>query len=212
MGPSFAAALGAAPPLAFGALEPDARRASERRWWREVVGRTVAASATSPDVSRADAGSASPVGDGPQLDAFFDDLFAAFARPEAWSVLSGAREVLAELARRRYRLGVLSNFDTRLPDLLAGLGLAGHLALIATSSELGYAKPDARSFGAALARLGEIAARSAYVGDTPATDAAGAASAGLLPVLLGAPLPPGVAGFEISGLADLLDLFSGPAA
>ena len=54
------------------------------------------------------------------------------------------------------------------------------------------------------------AAAAAYVGDSPGADGAGAAGAGLLPVLLGARLPPHVEGLEIASLADLLDLFRGP--
>jgi putative hydrolase of the HAD superfamily len=220
VGAAFAAALGAAPPLAFRAQSADARQALERRWWRDVVRRTVAesraASGGAGEVSVGEGGDGpSPAGPAPldpgaRFEAFFGELYAAFARPDAWSVRAGAPDVLAELSGRGYRLGVLSNFDSRLPGLLAGLGLAGHLDVVATSSDLGFAKPDARAFAAALAHMAVPAAAAAYVGDSPGADGAGAAGAGLLPVLLGARLPPHVEGLEIASLADLLDLFQGP--
>lgn len=193
---AFGAALTSAPPLAFPGEPPGRRGALERDWWREVVRLTVAGCAAQPQEPRA-------------FDSFFDDLHARFARPDAWSVLPEAPHVLAELSRRRYLLGVLSNFDGRLPGLLAGLGLAEHLATVATSSALGFAKPDGRAFAAVLSRLGVPADAGAYVGDSPDTDAGGASAAGLLPVLIGAPLPPDVDGLEAARLADLLDLFPG---
>src|SRR5207248_8504366 len=46
--------------------------------------------------------------------ACFQELFAHFARPEAWNCVAGVGAVLAELARRGYRLGIASNYDGRL--------------------------------------------------------------------------------------------------
>jgi putative hydrolase of the HAD superfamily len=219
VGPAFAAALGAAPPLAFRTEDPEVRQELERAWWRDVVRRTVAGSETAADGAgevpagegRAgpSGGEPAPLDPRPRFEAFFGDLFAAFARPDAWSVRDGAPDVLAELSARGYRLGVLSNFDSRLRGLLAGLGLAGHLEVVAASSDLGFAKPDPRAFTAALAPLGVPGAAAGYVGDSPDADGAGAAGAGLLPVLLGGRLPPHVEGLEIASLRDLLDLFRG---
>ena len=185
----FVAALAGAPPLAFPGLAGDSLAQAELGWWREVVRRAAA----DPPPER--------------LEGFFRDLYALFARPEAWRARPGAGGVLAELARRGYRLGALSNSDRRLAPLLAATGLAAHLAAIVTSVELGVAKPDPAAFHGALARLGVPPSAAAYVGDVPDVDGAGAARAGLLPVLVGAALPGGVRGFAVADLAGLLEVF-----
>ncbi len=197
---SFEAALAAAPPLCFPEV-PDAERdGAARDWWRGVVAETVRSSSAEPP----------PVSD-PRFEAFFQDLFAGFAAGDAWRAVEGATAVLGELSRRGYRLGVLSNFDGRLRGILAALGLAGYLARVETSLSLGLAKPDPRAFVCALDGLGVPPGAAAYVGDSPVTDATGAARAGLLPILLGAELPRGVAGVRIDRLADLLELLHAPA-
>ncbi|HEY7462005.1 MAG TPA: HAD-IA family hydrolase [Gemmatimonadota bacterium] len=198
---SFQAALAAAPPLCFPEV-PDAERdGAARDWWRRVVAETVRASSDEP-----------PPASDTRFEGFFQDLFAGFAAGDAWRAVEGGAAVLGELSRRGYRLGVLSNFDGRLPGILAALRLADYLAHVETSVSLGVAKPDPRAFLSALDGLGVAPGAAAYVGDSPVTDAAGAARAGLLPILLGAELPRGVAGIRIDRLADLLELFHAPAA
>ena len=48
---------------------------------------------------------------------------------------------------------MVSNFDSRLHALLAGLGLTPWLDAVVISSETGAAKPDPRPFARALAAL-----------------------------------------------------------
>ncbi|MFN2432377.1 MAG: HAD-IA family hydrolase [Gemmatimonadota bacterium] len=194
---SFETALAAAPPLAFAAGPGPTREAAERGWWRDVVARVVAgarrpAAADPPDQV---------------LDDLLADLWRRFASAGAWRVRDGAAGVLRSLRRRGYRLAVLSNFDSRLPPLLAELELADAFEAVFTSSDLGAAKPDAEAFRRALAHLDVPAAAAAHVGDSPEADARGAAAAGLLPVLLRVRLPSGVDGLSVDRLGDLLDLF-----
>jgi putative hydrolase of the HAD superfamily len=196
---AFELARAAAPPLAFPKLPAERRSAAERDWWQALVAGTF--------------GLAGGRGaeDGDRFEAFFDDLYRRFAKPEAWRVDEDAARVLSALVAQGYLLGVLSNFDSRLPGLLAALGLIEHFGAVATSVSLGAAKPDPRAFDAALAHLGADRRSTAYVGDSPGADAQGAARAGLLPVLLRSDLPKGVAGLRIERLAELLDLFRWPA-
>ena len=198
---AFAAALAAAPPLCFPDSPPESRDEAARQWWREIVAQTVWVGAVKPEDQ--------PSAADPRFEGFFADLYATFAGPEAWKAAEGAEEVLAELSHRGYLLGVLSNFDGRLPGILAALGLTGYLARIETSVGLGAAKPHPEAFRRALARLGVSASEAAYVGDSPRTDAGGAAGAGLLPVLLRGALPSGIRGHSIERLSDLLNLFPG---
>ncbi len=102
-----------------------------------------------------------------------------------WShVPAGTEAVLEELGGRGFRLGVVSNADGRIPDLLASLGLAHRFETIVDSTLVGVEKPDPRIFEIALDRLGESAETAIYIGDFPAVDITGARRAGLRPVLL----------------------------
>src|SRR5262245_6927396 len=54
------------------------------------------------------------------IDRCFDDLWDEFAKPEVWELFPETRDVLAALAGN-HALGVVSNFDSRLRRILAGL-------------------------------------------------------------------------------------------
>lgn len=112
------------------------------------------------------------------------ELFARFGRADAWEVYPEVPAVLATLSARGLRLAVVSNWDHRLPALLAALGLADRLEAIVYSSEVGVEKPDPRIFAAALARLGVEPRAAVHVGDGRLEDVDGALAAGLHPVLL----------------------------
>ena len=109
------------------------------------------------------------------------------AEHEAWTParrLAATTHALLETLRGRgLKLGLVSNaFDP--PELLhrdlAQLGVAERLDAAVFSSEVGRRKPDPLIFEVALQRLGGAApARSLFVGDTLATDIAGAAALGM---------------------------------
>jgi putative hydrolase of the HAD superfamily len=159
---AFRRALAGAPPMVFpGDADAPAR---ERAWWRARV----------REVFRA-ADQMAPL---PDPEACFAALFAHYARPDAWQAEPGAADALAALRAGGRRVAVASNFDHRLPALLAGLGLAGALEAVLLPAELGAAKPDPAFFAAVAARLGVGASAAVYVGDDPAHDVAAARAAG----------------------------------
>lgn len=107
------------------------------------------------------------------------ELFARFARPDAWELFPEVQEVLAELHDRGLKLAVISNWDERLPGVLAGLGLADYFSAIVTSGDAGVEKPDRRIFDHALGLLGISNDRAIHVGDREVEDCEGALAAGL---------------------------------
>jgi len=129
------------------------------------------------------------------------ELFHRFATPEAWEVYPEVPEVLATLRERGLRLGVVSNWDPRLPDLLESLGLARRFAALVYSSEVGVEKPDPRIFRSALDRLGVRPEAALHVGDGQIEDVEGAAAAGLQALRLD----------RRGGSGDLRDLAALPA-
>lgn len=181
----FRAAFASAPPLAFPGLDGDALERAERAWWRRIVGSAVAAAGGETDSAR--------------LDAAFAELYEGFARGRAWRVAPDAVETLAALDRRGIRLGVVSNFDSRLAGILAEVGLASFFQAIVPSSAAGAAKPDAAIFRAALARLGVEPAEALHVGDDERCDLVGATAAGLRACLLDPSRPSGESSIRTLG-------------
>jgi len=117
-----------------------------------------------------------------------DDELSRFleAEHEAWQparMLASTTHALLETLRDRgLRTGLVSNaFDP--PELLhrdlARLGVAERLDVAIFSSEVGRRKPDPLIFERALEALDVEPARALFVGDTLATDIAGAAALGM---------------------------------
>lgn len=140
---------------------------AERLWWMSVV--REAFGAVMPE---------------PVLPAYFDRVFELFRGADAWELFSDTRATLQDLRSRGLRLGVISNFDSRLFDVLANLGVDSYFEQVFISWRIGVAKPDVRIFRRALEAMGIGPLQAAHVGDSAAEDAEGALNAGLQAVLL----------------------------
>ena len=93
--------------------------------------------------------------------------------------VDGALELVATL-RTRVRVAVVTNNTVaEQREKLAAFGFAPEIDALVTSEEVGVAKPDARIFNAALARVGCDAADAVMVGDSWHHDVLGAVAAGL---------------------------------
>jgi len=102
------------------------------------------------------------------------ELYERFAGPEPYRVYPDVEPALDELAARGVRLAVVSNWDERLPRVLAGLGLAGRFEAILISAAVGVEKPHPAIFTAAVERLGLSPGRVLHVGDSAREDVEGA--------------------------------------
>jgi len=96
---------------------------------------------------------------------------------------------LQALRDRGYRLGLVSNTPWGTPDYLwvgqlERFALAPLFDATCFSSDVGFRKPDARIFRAALDRLGAPAERTMFVGDDRAADILGAGQMGLRTALI----------------------------
>src|SRR5205823_8818616 len=102
------------------------------------------------------------------------------ARPESWCCEPGLDVLFHDLQARGYQLGLASNFDARLYDLVLGLKPLQCLAdNIVVSFEVGFRKPAAELFQAMCRRTGLEAAQILHIGDDPENDFAGPRSAGM---------------------------------
>jgi len=179
VGDAFARVWRSAPAMVYPGLPPDASARREREAWRAIVRQTYLAADSA--IRPAD------------FDACFEELFAFYATGAAWRARAGAHEVLAALRAAGVATGVVSNFDRRLPGILADVALAPLLDVIWLPSDAGAAKPDPMIFTSALARLGVAPERAMFVGNDEQRDLAGARGAGLRPV-------------DVASLATLADL------
>ena len=112
------------------------------------------------------------------------ELFDRFARADAWRLYPEVLDTLTELRRRGLALGLISNWDERLPGLLDDLGLAEHLDVTVYSQEMGVEKPHPRIFSTALTRFDLPPVRVLHVGDRRRQDVEGARAVGMRALLL----------------------------
>jgi len=144
------------------------------------------------------------------FDAWFEVLYRRFGEPEVWKFYDDVESSLTALRSRGLKIGIVSNWDTRLKSISDGLGLTRLVDFIVISAEVGVRKPDPKIFRLALEKAGVRPEEAIHVGDLPEEDAEGARRAGVRPVLIdrkrritGA-FPAGV--HVVSSLADLTEL------
>lgn len=163
----FRRCFATAPPMAFPGASPDHILDLEKRWWRDVVQSVFA-----------------PLGSFPRFAEYFDVLFAYFARTEAWQLYPETMQTLTTLNERGFRLGVISNFDSRLFGLLEGFDIARFFDPVVISTRAGAAKPEVEIFAQALAAHNVRSEEALHIGDSLHADITGAQAAGLSPVLI----------------------------
>jgi putative hydrolase of the HAD superfamily len=164
---AFRRAFHDAPPPLFAASDPVELKQCERLWWFDIVHNVFYR-----------------VGMFEGFDEYFDTVFQAFDGPQHWAPYPETLGVLKELKGQGIELGIISNFDTRLFNVLRGLGLGDLFATVTLSSLAQAAKPAARIFRLALEKHAADPDDAAHVGDSLRDDVEGAAKAGLSVVWL----------------------------
>ena len=108
-----------------------------------------------------------------------DGLRDAFLVPDAWEVFADVVPTLDALRREGVRLGVVSNWDSRLPEVLRVLELDRHFEVVGVSHFEGVEKPEPALFRRVLEKMEARPEEALHVGDIPELDLAGARAAGL---------------------------------
>jgi len=112
------------------------------------------------------------------FEAIFDELYREYGSARRWRLSEGAIPTIKELRTRGYRVAVLSNWDSRLRQVLNELELASLLDACFISCEIGFEKPDRRIFRHVEEALALSPSQILHVGDSPVHDADGARRAG----------------------------------
>ena len=128
-----------------------------------------------------------------------------------WSTPPETRTVLDKLQAKGLPLGIVSNFQRTLPDLLSKVGIADYFEFIIASEEVGISKPDPRILHMGLQKAEVKAEEAVYVGDHPFDIFC--AKKVPMPVIWfnkdNDPLPDGFTSYpdyQISALSELLDI------
>ncbi len=113
------------------------------------------------------------------FDPFFDELHDLFAEPRVWKLYPEVEEVLRSLKKKKFILGLVSNWDSRLFKLCEGLGIDSYFDFKVISAVFGAAKPNPKIFLEALKKANVPAADAVHVGDSLEDDIRGAHLAGI---------------------------------
>ncbi len=116
-------------------------------------------------------------------NAISSDLVACTRISANWcDIRPHTRDALLRLGES-YRMGVISNADGKIADVLARCGIADCFESITDSGIVGKEKPHPAIFEAALQSLRVPAQQSLYIGDIYSVDYVGATSVGMRAVL-----------------------------
>ena len=106
------------------------------------------------------------------------------ARADAWRIYDDVIPALDDLAGRGFRLGLVSNWNSRLRRLLGELRLLSYFETVSISGEVGFLKPSPVLFEHVLRNLGLSPSMVVHVGSTMVDDVDGAETAGITGILL----------------------------
>lgn len=143
-----------------------------KQWWINLVTKTFQDSTT---INNTDASKIA------------NELISKFEKADCWTQTSGSIELLTYLGSRNLPIGVLSNFDPRLPVILQNMKMEQFFKFVLYSYEIGASKPDKRIFEEALKRSGVVGLKpdeAMHIGNSIELDYVGAKEAGWNAILI----------------------------
>ncbi|EPG73533.1 HAD hydrolase, REG-2-like, family IA [Leptospira fainei serovar Hurstbridge str. BUT 6] len=117
-------------------------------WWRDLLGIFL-----------------KEIGSDLDPDPIFLSIFQKFDDPSVWEIDPGFPDLLSFVKKSGYGLGIISNWDHRLRDLLGSVGVLSYFNPIFVSAEFGFEKPSHRIFQAASETVGLPPEKLIYCGD-----------------------------------------------
>jgi putative hydrolase of the HAD superfamily len=111
-------------------------------------------------------------------------LYERFTKHESYRLFPDALPTLKALKQADLTLGVISNFEEWLEEMLTAWEVAPLFDFLVISGKEGIEKPEPRIFEIALEKAGTRPEESVYVGDHPRIDIEAAESLGMTGVLI----------------------------
>lgn len=162
---AFFQSFKAAPPMAFPNVDVTEIPGREFAWWRAIAVQTFQQVQVFDHFT--------------DFSAFFDALYAYFATAKPWFLYSDITTALPYWKDRDIQLGIISNFDSRLYQVLEALDLGQYFESVTISTEIGAAKPNPKLFLAALQKHDCPPEAAWHIGDSFKEDYEGANAAGI---------------------------------
>jgi putative hydrolase of the HAD superfamily len=159
-----------APPLAFADVNSNEIKQLEFQWWKAIASGTFAIVGVKEQFT--------------DFDAFFQKLYEHFATAHPWEVYPDTITSLNRWQKQGIQLGIISNFDTRIYQVLQVLELRSYFFSITISSSTGVAKPNPQIFYTALEKHNCNPESAWYIGDSLKEDYYGAKSLGIKSFLI----------------------------
>ncbi len=144
------------------ALTAHASEKNEKTWWRNLVREVF-----------------KKVCELRRFDNFFEELYDLFARAEVWQLYPEAFGLLEELREKKFTLGIISNWDSRLFSICEEMKVKKFFHFILASAVVGSAKPDQGIFKVALKLAKAKPEEALHVGDSVENDFWGARGVGI---------------------------------
>jgi putative hydrolase of the HAD superfamily len=101
-----------------------------------------------------------------------------------YSMFPDVMPAVEKLEQYGIKRAVISNADADVTQFCMHMGFAPHMNVIVTSALVGFEKPDARTYYAALDPLGIVPERALHVGDQALSDVIGAQGIGMRAALI----------------------------
>jgi putative hydrolase of the HAD superfamily len=120
----------------------------------------------------------------PDRDGLRERLYEGFTDLGNYGLFDDVVPTLDALEADGLVLGIVSNYEAWLEDLLARLGVRDRFPVRVISGLEGIEKPDPRIYRLGLERAGVCASETAFVGDNPEFDIDPPAALGMFPVLI----------------------------
>jgi len=188
---AFSHAFQQAPPPIFHVSQPEKLKQCERLWWFDIVHAVFYR-----------------VGMFERFDDYFEEVYEAFGTGLHWRIDPALLPVLQTLKDLGYELGIISNFDTRLFQILEDLSLRSFFDTVTISSLVQSIKPSKAIFHYALNEHVVEPYEALHIGDSVKDDWEGAVQAGLHAVLLNDTAEPHHSAQSIRSVTQLPDVLS----
>ncbi|WP_107670910.1 HAD-IA family hydrolase [Cyanothece sp. BG0011] len=159
-----------APPLAFSGVDIMAVPDLEYQWWYQVAYDTYTAVEVMDQFH--------------DFDGFFRQVYDYFATPHPWFLYTDVFPALDYWQKQGIPLGIISNFDSRIYEVLDMFALTNFFQTITISSTTGRAKPDPKIFVEALEKHQCQPEEAWHIGDSKKEDYQGAKAVGINAFLL----------------------------
>jgi putative hydrolase of the HAD superfamily len=160
-------------PLAFLDVEISKISELEYNWWKSLAIVTFTEAQVLDKIT--------------DFDVFFEELYQYFATENPWFIYDDVIPTLEYWQKQGIKLAIISNFDTRIYQLLKLLKLDQFFSNITISSVTGYAKPNKEIFVKALEDNDSFPEETWHIGDSYQEDYQGALSLGINAFLLKRP-------------------------